>query len=210
MNRKQVLIAVVSVLGVALATVLTGIVTGFLPTARAEDPPRAAPAAAAAAAQAAGPEQARYVGRSQDGAFTVAVHVWQNSAIAHVTDGVSREAWVKGTAGGDRLLLAGAGGEVLEARLTDGTAAGSAEFNGGKVAFSLPQVSAPAGVYRATGGNDGRPVRVDVIVLPDRRASGIEWVDGRPSTVQAADLTGQTVRVGDDELRLEAIRPGDV
>lgn len=199
MTRRNVLIALVSVLGVALATVVTGIVTGFLPTdvAPATPPPAAA-------------EQARYIARTEDGEFTVAVHVWENSAIAHITDGESREAWMKGVSGGDQLLLTGDGGAVLNARVTGGKLAGTADVAGARVAFSAPAVPAPAGIYRASGEVGGRRVRVDVIVLPNREAAGIEWVDGRPSGATEADLTGQSVRVGGNELRLAAIRPGDV
>jgi hypothetical protein len=216
MNRKQVLIAAVGVLGVSLATVVTGIVTGFLPTGAGAGPPppAAAPAAGSPAGEPvppAGDEQARYVGASEDGTFTVAVHVWENSAIAHVTDGVRRETWVKGTSGGDRLLLAGAGGAVLDAEVTDdGKLTGTAEFGAGTVAFAAPAVTAPAGIYRAAGEVGGQRVRVGMIVLPDRRAAGIEWVDGEPGSAPPADLTGRSVRVAGGELRLEAIRPGDV
>jgi len=221
MTRKQVLIALVSVLSVALATVVTGILTGFLPgTEQTAASPPVAPPTAPAVSASAGPvqviggeqadEQARYVGTSEDGEYTVAVIVWSTSAIAHVTDGASREAWVKGTAGGDQLLLAGMTDAVLNAEVKGGKLAGSATFNQNKVKFSIPQVQAPAGIYRASGEVNGQKVRVGVIVLPDQQPTGIEWVNGKPSPVRTADLSGQTVHLAGADLRLEAIKPGDV
>ncbi|GAA1610296.1 hypothetical protein [Actinoplanes couchii] len=195
MTRRNVLIALVSVLSVALASVVTGILTGFLPT---EPTAQAGP----------GEVQTRYVVKS--GEFTVAVHVWKSDAIAHVTDGASRAAWMKGVSGGDRLLLTGKDGAVLDARVTGGTLTGTADVAGAKVTFAAPVVPAPAGVYRASGDVDGRKVRIDVIVLPNKEAAGIEWVDGKPSGTTEADLTGQTVQVDGNQLKLAAIQPGDV
>ncbi|WP_430788399.1 hypothetical protein [Actinoplanes sp. G11-F43] len=213
MTRRNVLIALVSVLSVALASVVTGIVTGFLPGTTGTDRTTGADGAAANPPPAATDdraEQARYVGKSEDGVFTVAVHVWENNAIAHVTDGRSREAWMKGVSGGDQLLLTGDDGGVLNARVTGGKLAGTAQVGGDRVAFSTPAVPAPAGIYRASGEVDGRSIRVDVIVLPNREAAGIEWVDGRPSGASEADLSGQSVEVAGARLSLAAIRPGDV
>ncbi|GLY00680.1 MULTISPECIES: hypothetical protein [Actinoplanes] len=206
MTRRTVLIGLIGVLSVALIAVL-GVI--FLPSfsSPSSSPPASSPPASSAAP--APPEQARFIGETEDSGFTVAVHVWENSAIAHLTDGRSREAWMTGVSGGDRLLLTGDDGAVLDARVSNGALAGAARVGGKQVTFALPPASAPAGIYRAAGEVNGKKVRADVIVLPDRRSAGIGWVDGQPSSLPD-DLTGQVVEVNGGELRLTAIRPGDV
>ncbi|MFI1393696.1 hypothetical protein [Streptomyces sp. NPDC020681] len=232
MTRKRLLIALISTLALALALVVTDIATGFVtggqtdttaatgarqPSSPPVAPPlptaEAAPGTQPPAAEIATPqptEKARYVGISDDGRFAIAVVVWRSEAIAYVSNGTADEAWLSGVAGADRLVLSGDEGAVLDATVQNGTLSGTAAKGQWKTSFTLSKSEAPAGLYRASGTVDGNEVRFGLIVLPDQRQTGTQWVNGSPKPAPGWDLGDATVPYRGTELRVEPIEPGDV
>ncbi|MFE5819991.1 hypothetical protein ACFQ6S_42145 [Streptomyces sp. NPDC056479] len=228
MTRKRTLIALIAVLSLALSAVVIDIATGFITgdsrsaadaggaPSGASSPPSAPGAGEVPETPADAPdiavqpdEQARFIGSSNDGGFSVAVMVWKSKAIAYVSDGSAQEAWLSGTAGGDTLLLTGADGAVLHASVTDGALTGTAAWGQFEIAFTLPAAQPPAGLYHASAVVDGSQVRIGLIVMPDSSQTGIEWVDGVPQAAPAWDLEGATVPYRGTELQVKAIRPAD-
>jgi len=154
-------------------------------------PKTAAPTTATAAAQ------ATYAGSTNGGAASIAIAVHDGKAVAYLCDGNRTEAWLQGTAIGGQLNLTGA----REARLTgtyDAAAAKGTVVAGGRTwTFSVVQVKAPSGLYRASATVRGAQVVGGWIVV-NGKTVGITTVDGEPGPASAIDTsTGQTTLAGE-------------
>ncbi|WP_326825569.1 hypothetical protein [Streptosporangium sp. NBC_01756] len=142
--------------------------------------PSAAPTATRTARPA--PEKADYAGRVKGNGGLIAVSVRDGKAIAYFCDGRA-EAWLRGRATGDRVVLSGPGNSSVTARLRDGGAAGELRFGGRQWDFRAPTVKKPSGLYRASAIVRGAKVRAGWIYLDDGSRVGLTLVDGEPADV---------------------------
>jgi hypothetical protein len=165
----------------------------------------AAPAPAPAAKS---PAKATYAGRVGGGGGSVAVAIHGNQVVAYVCNGSTVEAWLKGTADGGRLVMTGKNRARLSAKYSSGKLTGDVVAHGTDYSFSLPVVSKPSGLYRATAVVRGATVKAGWIVLPDGSQVG-SFEDNpdseNPQAVEAPvlDVGTGTARAGD--LVLHAI-----
>lgn len=218
MTRIRLLIALITGLAVALTLVVVDIATGFVTGGTSTAVTATAPGAGAEegtgepAPEFAEPPTGRYVGTSDDGGFTVAVIMWDTDVVAYVTDGQSNAAWLTGVYEGDGTLsLSGDGEAGLTASYDQGSFIGTAYRGGWVVRFSVPEVQAPAGIYRASGEtNNGVPVAFGLIVLPDESQTGLEWVDGEPGAAPAWDLSEASIDHEGTAFQVKPVQPGDV
>jgi hypothetical protein len=173
--------------------------------------PAVSPSAAAASAPAPvakSPAKATYAGRVGGGGGSVAVAIHGSQVVAYVCNGSTVEAWLKGTADGGRLAMTGKNRARLSAKYSSGKLTGDVVAHGTDYSFSVPVVSKPSGLYRATAVVRGATVKAGWIVLPDGTQVGSFEGDANsanPSAGEAPELdvaTG-TARAGD--LILHAI-----
>ena len=171
--------------------------------------PAVSPSAAAASAPAPvakSPARATYAGRVGGGGGSVAVAVHGNQVVAYVCNGSTVEAWLKGTADGGRLVMTGKNRARLSAKYSSGKLTGDVVAHGTDYSFSVPVVSKPSGLYRATAVVRGATVKAGWIVLPDGTQVG-SFEDNSdstdPSAVEAPvlDVGTGTARAGDLILR---------
>ena len=111
--------------------------------------------------------RADYAGRVKGGHASVAISIHGTQAIAYACNGSVVEAWLKGTATGGRLVLTGQNGASLTGGYDSRRAFGNVSADGITYAFSVYQVHAPSGLYRATADVRGATIKAGWIVLPD-------------------------------------------
>jgi hypothetical protein len=154
------------------------------------------------------PVKATYAGRVGGGGGSVAVSIHGNQVIAYVCNGSTVEAWLKGTVDGNRLVMTGKNHARLSATYGYGKVSGDVVAHGTDYSFSVPVVSKPSGLYRATAVVRGATIKAGWIVLPDGSQVGsLEPASNsdEPSATEAPELdvaTG-TARAGD--LVLQAV-----
>jgi hypothetical protein len=154
------------------------------------------------------PVKATYAGRVGGGGGSVAVSIHGNQVIAYVCNGSTVEAWLKGTVDGNRLVMTGKNHARLSASYGYGKVSGDVVAHGTDYSFSVPVVSKPSGLYRATAVVRGATVKAGWIVLPDGSQVGsLEPASNSsdPSATGAPelDVTTGTARAGD--LVLQAV-----
>jgi len=156
------------------------------------------------------PAKATYAGRVGGGGGSVAVSIHGKQVIAYVCNGSTVEAWLKGTVDGNRLVMTGKNHARLSATYGYGKVSGDVVAHGTDYSFSVPVVSKPSGLYRATAVVRGATIKAGWIVLPDGSqvgslepasdssdpsATGAPELDVATGTARAGDLVLQAVPV---------------
>ena len=141
------------------------------PPAATETAPAApsspAPAAPSPTAVTTAPVKATYAGRVGGGGGSVAVSIHGSQAIAYVCNGSTVEAWFKGTAVNGVLIMTGKNHSHFSAIYDFGKVTGDVLAHGTDYSFSVPVVTKPSGLYRATAVVRGATIKAGWIVLPD-------------------------------------------
>jgi hypothetical protein len=154
------------------------------------------------------PAKATYAGRVGGGGGSVAVAIHGNQVVAYVCNGSTVEAWLKGTADGGRLVMTGKNRARLSAKYSAGKLTGDVVAHGTDYSFSVPVVSKPSGLYRATAVVRGATVKAGWIVLPDGTQVG-SFEDNpdsaNPRAVEAPELDVATGTARAGNLILHAI-----
>ena len=133
-------------------------------TAPATEP---APATPSPTAVTTAPVEATYAGRVGGGGGSVAVSIHGSQAIAYVCNGSTVEAWFKGTAVNGVLIMTGKNHSHFSAIYDFGKVTGDVLAHGTDYSFSVPVVTKPSGLYRATAFVRGATIKAGWIVLPD-------------------------------------------
>ena len=184
------------------------------PPAATETAPAApsspAPAAPSPTAVTTAPVKATYAGRVGGGGGSVAVSIHGSQAIAYVCNGSTVEAWFKGTAANGVLIMTGKNHSHFSAIYDFGKVTGDVLAHGTDYSFSVPVVTKPSGLYRATAVVRGATIKAGWIVLPDGSqvgslepasdssdpsATGAPELDVATGTARAGDLVLQAVPV---------------
>jgi hypothetical protein len=113
------------------------------------------------------PARADYAGEVHGGGASVAISVHGGQAIAYLCNGSVIEAWLKGTAAGGKLAMAGKDRARLSAAYQRNRAVGHVVAQGVRYRFSAPVVHKPSGLYRAIAIVRGAKIKAGWIVLPD-------------------------------------------
>ena len=141
------------------------------PPAATETAPAApsspAPAAPSPTAVTTAPVKATYAGRVGGGGGSVAVSIHGSQAIAYVCNGSTVEAWFKGTAANGVLIMTGKNHSHFSAIYDFGKVTGDVLAHGTDYSFSVPVVTKPSGLYRATAVVRGATIKAGWIVLSD-------------------------------------------
>jgi len=141
------------------------------PPAATETAPAApsspAPAAPSPTAVTTAPVKATYAGRVGGGGGSVAVSIHGSQAIAYVCNGSTVEAWFKGTAVNGVLIMTGKNHSHFSAIYDFGKVTGDVLAHGTDYSFSVPVVTKPSGLYRATAVVRGATIKAGWIVLSD-------------------------------------------
>ena len=176
------------------------------PPAATETAPAApsspAPAAPSPTAVTTAPVKATYAGRVGGGGGSVAVSIHGSQAIAYVCNGSTVEAWFKGTAVNGVLIMTGKNHSHFSAIYDFGKVTGDVLAHGTDYSFSVPVVTKPSGLYRATAVVRGATIKAGWIVLSDGTQVGsLEPASdsSAPSANEAPvlDVTTGTARAGD-------------
>jgi len=130
-------------------------------------PSSPAPAAPSPAAVTTAPVEATYAGRVGGGGGSVAVSIHGSQAIAYVCNGSTVEAWFKGTAVNGVLIMTGKNHSHFSAIYDFGKVTGDVLAHGTDYSFSVPVVTKPSGLYRATAFVRGATIKAGWIVLSD-------------------------------------------
>ena len=113
------------------------------------------------------PVKATYAGRVGGGGGSVAVSIHGSQAIAYVCNGSTVEAWFKGTAVNGVLIMTGKNHSHFSAIYDFGKVTGDVLAHGTDYSFSVPVVTKPSGLYRATAFVRGATIKAGWIVLSD-------------------------------------------
>ena len=113
------------------------------------------------------PVRADYAGRVQGGGASVAISIHDGQAIAYVCNGSAIEAWYKGTAVNGVLIMTGKNHSHFSAIYDFGKVTGDVLAHGTDYSFSVPVVTKPSGLYRATAVVRGATIKAGWIVLSD-------------------------------------------
>jgi hypothetical protein len=147
--------------------------------------PVTTPAATSSASQRYIPPKADYVAMVNGGGAAVAISVHGDKAIAYMCNGHAVAAWLKGSAVGGTLNLAGKNGARLSLNYRKASATGSITADGTRYTFSAPlvhrvaSVLRPPGLYEATGVVHGVMIKAGWIVLPNGTQIGsVEYETG--------------------------------
>jgi len=148
------------------------------------------------------PVKATYAGRVGGGGGSVAVSIHGSQAIAYVCNGSTVEAWFKGTAANGVLIMTGKNHSHFSAIYDFGKVTGDVLAHGTDYSFSVPVVTKPSGLYRATAVVRGATIKAGWIVLSDGTQVGsLEPASdsSAPSANEAPvlDVTTGTARAGD-------------
>jgi len=165
-------------------------------------PSSPAPAAPSPTAVTTAPVKATYAGRVGGGGGSVAVSIHGSQAIAYVCNGSTVEAWFKGTAANGVLIMTGKNHSHFSAIYDFGKVTGDVLAHGTDYSFSVPVVTKPSGLYRATAVVRGATIKAGWIVLSDGTQVGsLEPASdsSAPSANEAPvlDVTTGTARAGD-------------
>ena len=165
-------------------------------------PSSPAPAAPSPTAVTTAPVKATYAGRVGGGGGSVAVSIHGSQAIAYVCNGSTVEAWFKGTAVNGVLIMTGKNHSHFSAIYDFGKVTGDVLAHGTDYSFSVPVVTKPSGLYRATAVVRGATIKAGWIVLSDGTQVGsLEPASdsSAPSANEAPvlDVTTGTARAGD-------------
>jgi hypothetical protein len=180
------------------------------PPAATETAPAApsspAPAAPSPTAVTTAPVKATYAGRVGGGGGSVAVSIHGSQAIAYVCNGSTVEAWFKGTAVNGVLIMTGKNHSHFSAIYDFGKVTGDVLAHGTDYSFSVPVVTKPSGLYRATAVVRGATIKAGWIVLSDGTQVGsLEPASdsSAPSANEAPvlDVTTGTAQAGHLVLR---------
>jgi hypothetical protein len=179
-------LAAVLVLGAGLFLLDAGSRTGGTPAAVAEAPAAQAAAAPSAAAPAptaepaaapAAPTEKAYAGRSSGDEVTVAVAVKDGRAVGYVCDGKKIEAWLEGTADGDKITLKSSTGKTtVDGTISDTAAFGTVAVAGKSWPYAAQAVVAPGGLYEGRANVRGVAKRIGWIVEKDGKVTGLTQV----------------------------------
>ena len=142
------------------------------------------------------PVKATYAGRVGGGGGSVAVSIHGNQVIAYVCNGSTVEAWLKGTVDGNRLVMTGKDHAKLSATYGYGKVSGDVVAHGTDYSFSVPVVSKPSGLYRATAVVRGATIKAGWIVLPDGTQVGALESDANAAAPSAAAAPALDVAAG--------------
>jgi hypothetical protein len=137
------------------------------PSPASAAPSSPAPAAPSPTTVTTSPVKATYAGRVGGGGGSVAVSIHGSQAIAYVCNGSTVEAWFKGTAVNGVLVMTGKNHSHFSAIYDFGKVTGDVLAHGTDYSFSVPVVSKPSGLYRATAVVRGATVKAGWIVLSD-------------------------------------------
>ena len=141
------------------------------PPAATETAPAApsspAPAAPSPTAVTTAPVKATYAGRVGGGGGSVAVSIHGSQAIAYVCNGSTVEAWFKGTAANGVLIMTGKNHSHFSAIYDFGKVTGDVLAHGTDYSFSVPVVTKPSGLYRATAVVRGATIKAGWIGVAD-------------------------------------------
>ena len=165
-----------------------------------------APAAPSPTAVTTAPVKATYAGRVGGGGGSVAVSIHGSQAIAYVCNGSTVEAWFKGTAVNGVLIMTGKNHSHFSAIYDFGKVTGDVLAHGTDYSFSVPVVTKPSGLYRATAVVRGATIKAGWIVLSDGTQVGsLEPASdsSAPSANEAPvlDVTTGTAQAGHLVLR---------
>ena len=171
-------------------------------------PSSQAPAAPSPTAVTTAPVKATYAGRVGGGGGSVAVSIHGSQAIAYVCNGSTVEAWFKGTAANGVLIMTGKNHSHFSAIYDFGKVTGDVLAHGTDYSFSVPVVSKPSGLYRATAVVRGATIKAGWIVLSDGTQVGsVEPFSTSPAPTAneapALDVATGTAQAGD--LTLHAV-----
>jgi hypothetical protein len=155
----------------------------------------AAPPAPPAPPRASFPAKADYIAEipTRNGTLTLDIAVAGSRAVAYACDGRSIESWLKGTATGDTVSLAGKDGTSrLEGRLEGSAITGTLRIGAASWDFTAAEAPPPAGLY----AYEQAGARNSWILDPTGSATGVRrGADG--SLTPASVLTPQGTAVVD-------------
>jgi hypothetical protein len=171
-------------------------------------PSSPSPAAPSPTSVTTSPVKATYAGRVGGGGGSVAVSIHGSQAIAYVCNGSTVEAWFKGTARNGVLIMTGKNHSHFSAIYDFGKVTGDVLAHGTDYSFSVPVVSKPSGLYRATAVVRGATVKAGWIVLSDGTQVGS--VEPRstslaPTAFEAPALDVATGTARDGNIVLHAV-----
>ena len=121
---------------------------------------------------------ATFAGRVAVAGATLAISIRDGRAVAYLCDGMRIEAWLRGTAVNGALSLADAKGGSLTATYVDGVISGTVSTGGRRWSFTVPVVSPPSGLYRATVDVRNAPVVCGWVRLADGSVTGTCTTNG--------------------------------
>jgi hypothetical protein len=143
------------------------------------------------------PQKAVYAGHAAKDGPALAVAILDGDAAAYFCDGVSAEAWMKGSAKDGEISLSGSHGASIDGRLRGNTLTGQVTVDDQSYQFTIRPADPPAGLYRADVGNGD--TTIGWIVLPDGSQVGIQNSDGETEPAPelppggTVDVNGQSV-----------------
>jgi len=183
------------------------------PTSATESSPASpapAPATPSPTSVTTSPVKATYAGRVGGGGGSVAVSIHDSQAIAYVCNGSTVEAWFKGTAVNGVLIMTGKNHSHFSAIYDFGKVTGDVLAHGTDYSFSVPVVSKPSGLYRATAVVRGATIKAGWIVLSDGTQVGsVEPFSTSPAPTAfgapALDVATGTARDGNIVLHAVAV-----
>jgi len=181
------------------------------PVAASSPPaPSSPPAAPSPTTVTTAPVKATYAGRVGGGGGSVAVSIHGSQAIAYVCNGSTVEAWFKGTAVNGVLIMTGKNHSRFSAIYDFGKVTGDVLAHGTDYSFSVPVVSKPSGLYRATAVVRGATIKAGWIVLSDGTQVGsVEPFSTSPAPTAfeapALDVATGTARDGNIVLHAVAV-----
>ena len=183
------------------------------PTSATESSPASpapAPATPSPTSVTTSPVKATYAGRVGGGGGSVAVSIHDSQAIAYVCNGSTVEAWFKGTAVNGVLIMTGKNHSHFSAIYDFGKVTGDVLAHGTDYSFSVPVVTKPSGLYRATAVVRGATIKAGWIVLSDGTQVGsVEPFSTSPAPTAfgapALDVATGTARDGNIVLHAVAV-----
>ncbi|MGX6606822.1 serine/threonine-protein kinase [Micromonosporaceae bacterium Da 78-11] len=136
--------------------------------------------------------RATYAAHLPDGAGTLYLALRDGAAVAYLCDGDRLEVWFRGVADAGQLALTSPSGATLTGAVDGGSATGSVRVRRQTVAFRIPAVHKPSGLYRAGGQVRGAQVKGGWIVLADGTQTGVLTVGGVPAPAPSLDTVAGT------------------
>jgi len=148
------------------------------------------------------PAEVVYAGRASTGRLAIAVAVKGDQAAAYLCDGVSVEAWLRGTAADGKVELFTKNRSARLAAALDGRdLTGVASVGGHEYPFTIGVAAAPAGLYRGSAGS----TTIGWIVLPDGSQVGIATTGDRSAPAPELDPNDGAVTVGGQQVDADKV-----